>query len=358
MAWTYAHCCVPIQGSERLSPQLRVDPFPLDLGCVIGSDGGGGEESSDPRLRRCGWGFVVLRGAQYLAWGLGPLPCDLQTVPAAELFAITRAVQLTTGPVVCVIDNDGVVRGIRAGPRFKHRKMIAMWREFWTAVGARPIVVHKIRSHLSLEDAQTLGYDSVHWQANRLADKAAEEGARIAQVPFESRRQVLEADNLCGRVLDSLLAVSTSLVKQAPTLYGAAAKGNRQEEAKISRARSRQVRDEALAELVAASGHSVEQRSRAPWRCTVCCQSDGGDRELFLRSSCPGRPATIHHSHRLEAFRGFFWCQVCGGTGVPFKGKLLKLGRTCVPGLTDHGKRVIKCLEAGKLPPDLKAWPA
>ena len=54
-----------------------------------------------------------------------------------------------------------------------------------------------------------------------------------------------------------------------PALYGAAAKGNRQEEANISLATRRQEKAEALAELVAVTAHSVERRSRAPWRCTV-----------------------------------------------------------------------------------------
>eukprot|EP00959_Pyramimonas_sp_CCMP1952_P319081 6676234-Pyramimonas_sp.AAC.1 len=65
-----------------------------------------------------------------------------------------------------------------------------MWKDFWRAVGVRPITVHKIRSHLSHEDAVTLGFDPVHWQANRLADKAAEKGAGMAQIPFYARRQV------------------------------------------------------------------------------------------------------------------------------------------------------------------------
>ena len=179
----------------------------------------------------------------------------------------------------------------------------------------------------------------------------------MAQIPFHARRQVYDADNLCSKVLDSLLAVSLSLVQQAPTLYGAAAKGNRQEEAKVSLAASRQEKDSQVALLVTQSSHVVEQRARGPWRCTVCFQSDGGEREAFLRSACPGQPATIHPSHKLEAYRGVYWCQLCGGSGVPSRGKLLKLGRTCVPGLTEHGRRVGRALLAGKLPPDLKAWP-
>ena len=54
----------------------------------------------------------------------------------------------------------------------------------WNAVGNGPIVVHKIRPHLCLDDAQTLGYDALQWQANRLADKAAEEGTKMAQAPL------------------------------------------------------------------------------------------------------------------------------------------------------------------------------
>eukprot|EP00959_Pyramimonas_sp_CCMP1952_P140579 2941825-Pyramimonas_sp.AAC.1 len=64
--------------------------------------------------------------------------------------------------------------------------MISMWKDFWRAVGARPITVHKIRSHLSHEDAVTLGFDPVHWQTNRLADKATEKGAEMTQFFFEA----------------------------------------------------------------------------------------------------------------------------------------------------------------------------
>ena len=77
-----------------------------------------------------------------------------------------------------------------------------MWRNFWAAVGARPIIVHEIRSRLSLDDALTLGFGPVRWQANRLADKPAEEGAKMAQIPFHSTRKVLEGIDLRFRVLE------------------------------------------------------------------------------------------------------------------------------------------------------------
>ena len=67
-------------------------------GRTAGSDGGGGPESSDPRLRRAGWAWVVLDHLGKVIGGArGTLDATTQTVYCAELYGALHCILHTRG---------------------------------------------------------------------------------------------------------------------------------------------------------------------------------------------------------------------------------------------------------------------
>ena len=48
-------------------------PFVIPPGGVVASDGSGGDDAKDPRIRRCTWAVVVLDGdSRMFFWAGGP----------------------------------------------------------------------------------------------------------------------------------------------------------------------------------------------------------------------------------------------------------------------------------------------
>ena len=79
----------------------------------------------------------------------------------------------------------------------------------------------------------------------------------------------------------------------------------------------------------------------------------GTSKDEFLQSDCTKVPYLIHASHTLVRTNGLWWCNVCGGTGhVVFRA----LGEECKAPRV-HGKRCLRRLREGNLPPHLAAWP-
>ena len=99
---------------------------------LIATDASGGQHTSDPRLRRIGWGAVVvdLSSFEGLVACFGNLPGPIQTVPRGELHAvrkITQALQLSSS-VGVVIDCKYVVQGLHKGPMASHGKNQDIWQ--------------------------------------------------------------------------------------------------------------------------------------------------------------------------------------------------------------------------------------
>jgi len=76
----------------------------LPANAVAATDGSGGPNSRDPRLRRVGWGAVVSNGRlEPIAWASGGVEGP-QTVPRSELQAVLWLVSHTSGDVVVYVD--------------------------------------------------------------------------------------------------------------------------------------------------------------------------------------------------------------------------------------------------------------
>eukprot|EP00959_Pyramimonas_sp_CCMP1952_P159917 3344698-Pyramimonas_sp.AAC.1 len=84
-----------------IEERVRVE-LPL-RGCV-GADGGGGDFSSDVRLRRCGWGFAMWYNGGTMGTAWGPILGRDQTVPLAELGGLIQALKQTPGSATFVVD--------------------------------------------------------------------------------------------------------------------------------------------------------------------------------------------------------------------------------------------------------------
>ena len=97
--WVYDYCMLPTQRELQFTQCRPTNPLQLPVGAFVATDGSGGAHSSDPRLRRCGWGFAVYGPTgDLLGTGSGPLHSWRQTVPLAELEAAKAAVSLQRAP--------------------------------------------------------------------------------------------------------------------------------------------------------------------------------------------------------------------------------------------------------------------
>jgi hypothetical protein len=352
LEWVYQHCMMPTQSQPEFrgcSPQA---PFQLEPGMVAGTDGSGGPNSADPRVRRCGWGFTLLspEGTQ-LAAASGPLDYWKQTVPLAELAAVTALLLCTVGDLTVVIDNAAVVKGIQAGPTHPRVSNRHAWKLLWAAVGDRRLEAIKVKSHLDEPSAADAGVPWLHWRANALADQLADRAALAAQLPSEALEAVRQVDSKARAVQEHLLAVSMAVAKEAGRLYGPSARLERAREARLRG-------EERRAQLEATLARTAHRWCPTSGRCLACLRapSRAVPKAAFLETACAGVPHQIHSSHALERHRGLWFCGHCGATGVSRFSAHRGLGAPCHPPTTS-GKVMLTRLRAGKLPYGRSAWP-
>ena len=84
--------------------------FHLPQNIALDSDGSGGERSQNPRLRRVGWSFVISEGEQVLPSCRSTVAGWRHTVPCAELAAVVRALQTSSGGATVVVDADDAMK--------------------------------------------------------------------------------------------------------------------------------------------------------------------------------------------------------------------------------------------------------
>ena len=350
----------------------------LGFGCgeevsTVFTDGSGGEYSSEPRLRRCGWSLAEVRLAAsppVLVQGLfGTLPGVAQTVNRAELFAALQAVLLFTGELVVHTDSAYVFNLASRFPAdLDVDANLDLWDELWTALSVRtmPVTWVKVKSHA----------DEPAWRANRvttplaigntyadtLAGVAAERACDSRHAAFVALVRWLDSRTL--QVQKRLLAIA--LVCCANVV-------------RVRRAHlPRKARLCALQHAAEAAGHLV---SFAGAKCKLrCCGIVVPKRRLgaWLRvagASC--RPSLqmpvdaevplppppdcnirvgsqdVHTSHAAAVYRGVVWCWKCGAWGTR---KLQRLAAECKPP-TARGLRVRKRLREGKTPQQGFEWP-
>ena len=140
-------------------------PFAEDFGSLdiagghVFTDGSGGTETKDPRLRRCGCGvaWVLANGGMLNTLGGRAVffHGKVQSVGRAELLAAVVGLELCangTQQIIIWTDCMFVVNGFARGRRRRHLSHADLWLKFWKAHDAinPPVLVHKAwRSHVT-----------------------------------------------------------------------------------------------------------------------------------------------------------------------------------------------------------------
>jgi ribonuclease HI len=209
-------------GEASAGSILRVDDHGSSSAnpLVAGSDGSGGQHGTDPRLRRVGWSWVVLKAdGKVLGGATGGIEGKAQTVPRAELFAVVHFLEHVIGHVTLYIDNKYVVDGIaklrggwRAEPKTEHGDL---WGRFAEHVDGRlrQVDTRKIKSHLEKAAAMTAGVPLFAWEADRVADVLADEAAARHQYTDADVAVVGRIDTTTAIVLKRLVAAASHILE-------------------------------------------------------------------------------------------------------------------------------------------------
>ena len=189
-----AHTC-PNFWFRGLPPSDRYpdEPFVEDFGSLdivgghIFTDGSGGAETKDPRLRRCFYGvtWILSDGGLINTLGgrTGILHGRNQSVARAELLAAVEALWLcesATRQVIIWTDCMFVINGFARGRRRKHLSHADLWEDFWKAHDAigPPVLFHKVwRSHATEAEIAAGLISPLEAYGNEVADKLAARGA-------------------------------------------------------------------------------------------------------------------------------------------------------------------------------------
>ena len=231
---------------------------------TICSDGSGGPDSRDPRLRRVAFGAVRVKQGEGSAWAVSAAVWGTvggrQTVPRAEVVGAHHGLKLARAKeeVSIGIDASYVVGG--AAKRSMARGSNAdVWRPFFLELVKfeRPPLVIKVRAHCEKRGYRSEASPSVTF-ANFAADLLAEGAANDAAVSSDTVRRVAEVDAMAKAILTRLVIIDME-----------AAKAGRQE--LMVELRSRRVTERTMIRTRAeVSGHRLKAFGKGKVRCTKC----------------------------------------------------------------------------------------
>ena len=334
---------------------------------TVFTDGSGGKNSSDPRLRRCGWAWVI-PGPQGPICGVSGNLTGEQTVPRAELKALIEFVlELEQVPhitnVTIYSDCKMVVDLFAAGiDRCKQSKLWEMWRDFWGPYQRllprmQSFRILKVKSH-----SDTMPADLKF--GNDMADKYA--GEAVREITSGDEARVLRLDRKTRLFQERMI--------QAIMLLPKCARHPEEPAAEPTNGAPR---------LRAARLLQHEVHRRGPYiECARCGQFWMSKRIDILENLGPclghtiyGKPERdrpwiiptghkpirwgqqeLHRSHNTKWIRGVMYCTNCGAystSGPIFK----KLASVCKPNPTSVYAQQTRGLSHGKLRPGLKQWP-
>ena len=328
----------------------------------IYTDGSGGENTSDPRLRRCGWSWIINRyqwqaepsfvadfGQRGTMREDGP---EAQTIPRAELEAIYHALRALRGApqiheVIIYSDGKAVVDGFSKGRELTLMgDMGALWYEVWeiyntiTNSGDVCIRVHKVKGHCSDPAITPVTHQKGNWCADFHAGKA------VREVPAKEAESILRKDRELWAIQERLIDI---LYLQEKRLVDPAEATERPPRAtQIDRATK--------------AGHVVEKID-SHYYCMRCGQSwrpkDTKRFTLMSRGDCLGlamydknpdlgRPWTLpsgmrvqvgkgrtNRTHHMCWYKGVFFCRGGGHYGQEHH-RILKLVQPCYEQARDH----------------------
>ena len=307
------------------------------------------------------------------AWQNGPLPGKLQTVPRAELHALTVAIGSTDGDLIVTTDSEYVYKGFQRGAKWKHLSNVDMWPALWQASDGR-----KGSFQLFWGPSHVLANSLVSgtqwpWQAfaNELADHIADKAAASCQVPWDTARIIRWHDLRAKDVIRRLVAVhklysdtlSGSHFKSAEgelshVVSDAEAKPSEQPVCPTSNSSSSTDFPSAIeplsAEVIELLRHTSHKpiRSGAIFKCRGChktCPIRGPMTRTWLKAKClVVRPDWFHPSHDHRFFEPVHYCAKCGFFAQSGKGSH-SLGMDCKKEATRKGRANLKAFLKGKI---------
>ena len=198
------------------------------LGC---GDGSGGSKSADPRLRRTGWAWVLLRShhainaSDIVYTKTSILPGRRQTVNRSELAALVDFAASTEGAATFITDSGYVMAGVnkirKGGPKWKrarHKFNADLWADLTALLAGRDFLVEKIESHLDLEDdTKWAGIYPRSWVlGNSWADIFAGGAAEDAALPYSVIGTVEGVDDISQGVRDRIAATLIDAAEKDP----------------------------------------------------------------------------------------------------------------------------------------------
>ena len=311
-------------------------------------DGSGGEQSSDPRLRRTGWGAAVVDttvpGVPELVAGVfGPVPGPEHTVPRSELYAavyVLESVELDTDIHLISDSKYFVDKACRRRPDSFLAGHGDLWDRYWNAVENREgnVRISKVKAHATQEDLDR-GVVSWDWYAgNAMADKLAVEGASRAALPAAIIMEFQATDSMAWQVQSRL----TAIICEGPTREkdhadAIAHKAERRRLAFMLAEQNPENPDVGPQDLELDPAEQLEQ--------------DLGPPEIPERLG-GSKSQPLHLSHSLEHKRGIIWCSVCGAYAVTRGRKLLKECR----GRSRFGDVALDRIRKGLTPHNSVSW--
>ena len=347
-------------------------------------DGSGGARSSDPRLRRCGWGSALMNFSSPLEPRLraslfGGVPGLVQTVPRSELLAAVRTLELSDPePVVLFSDSAYFVDGT-ADDR-EHALASGngdLWQRYWQAVDLHLgcVLVVKVKAHAELE-ALSMGHIKWwHFAGNHFADRLACRGAESAALPEATVSALLAAEAIAWQVQSRLACILAHIAATcAPSKDELEARDRARAEARSTRELAKPP-VLSLEQALQATSHKPH-RLGGKFKCFTCMKTALLDGAVpWLATPCiplevtrgpgggPAVPAAIvsiagkgiHSSHRLSHKRGVMWCGRCGCYAVL---RVANLGLPCRGYAAGAGATALGRLAAGFTPSrGMLQWP-
>ena len=259
-------------------PELPVadDPFVEDFGSLdikgghVFTDGSGGAETKDNRLRRCGFGVAWILSSGGLLSTLGGRAGILhgrnQSVARAELLAAVEALRLSRKATRT--DCMFVINGFARGRRKKHLSHVDLREEFWKAHDAlgTPILFHKVwRSHATGAKIATGLISPLEAYGNEAADKLAARGAFRNALSMEHVAATRNTDSRVRLVQTRLIEINLMHVQNRTKTVHTKAK------APVCRAKFDP--DEAMSQLNRV-GHDFSRvqvgKGRFTYKCRLC----------------------------------------------------------------------------------------
>ena len=276
-------------GPNLTFQRMNMQEEPINVeGCLMGGHGSGGERTKDPRLRRCGFGLVVLEPQQELPGDcmqkepsgdrrhkelsgdrsrlirkiyFGSVP-GAQNSYRAEANALLHALTYTNGNTSLVLDCKGVIRQYNKGPRTNLKHDGLLWAAIFRAKQSRiargggVITLIWTPSHKTHQVLLSRGIPLSHWVVNTLADSLAGKGARESAMEQDQIDLVLGNEKRAHAILRRLVFVAVSVVPTSKHTACSSNKGPCRGSGKL----------EGLEKLARASGHSLTSL----FKCVKC----------------------------------------------------------------------------------------